>query len=91
MKWTNQEESVIRKTVRENPENLRKAFILCSEKINRTPNAIRIRWYAKVSKTNPCFVTISSKKGTKNRKISNSKNISMTQSLWHKILNIFKN
>ena len=62
MKWTNREEAIVRRIVRENPDNLKRAFNLCSEKINRTPGSIKVRWYNKISQTNPCFITVSPKK-----------------------------
>lgn len=90
-KWTENEDKVILRFVKESPENLSEAFKKASENLdNRTPASCSYRWYSHISrdanKASTCFVTLSKTKYGRNRK--NCKDpypIHTTNSLWTKI------
>lgn len=90
-KWSKNEERVVFRAVAEQPNNLQKAFLAASKKINRSPKAISLRWYyvlSKDPKKSSCtFVTYGKKALLKNRKISVGKENVITKeaSLWYKI------
>ena len=43
--WTEEEKRAVIKAVKKHPNNLSYAFIMASQVINRTPQAISTRWY----------------------------------------------
>lgn len=45
-KWTPHEDSVLRSYVEKHPENLHYCFFLASKELNKTPKAVKGRWYA---------------------------------------------
>lgn len=104
-RWTDKEDSVLAKNVKENYENLVIAFKKTSLEIDRTIPACKQRWYGwfcvnpKAQKQyNVCFVTMSNKKEMLNRKtlpINYSKDIklcnkkSKLRTLMNRILALF--
>lgn len=68
-KWTKEEDLVILSNVKENPENLLKAFAIAAKKLNRSENSIRLRWYKYLRDSyNPVFMVYSNKKAIINGK-----------------------
>lgn len=45
-KWTPYEDSVLRSYVKKHPENLNYCFFLVSKELDKTPKAVKGRWYA---------------------------------------------
>lgn len=87
-RWTAQEDTIVVSAVKESPTNLNAAFFGASEKINRTKGACSTRWYTVLSKdkANACFITISNKHQSLNRK--NGKGTPCTVSMFSKILKL---
>lgn len=96
-KWTKIEEDILIEQVQKNVHNLKKAFESTSELTGRSKKACELHWYTSIlKKKNPevCFVTISRKSNSVNRKIIKNDtvdNIHNTKySLWQRIINYFK-
>lgn len=72
-----------------NPGNIQKACRELSIKLNRTPNAISIRWYflSKKNKLNKSFILVGKNKHYNNRK-NTEDTIKHKISLWKKIINL---
>ena len=72
-----------------NPGNIQKACRELSIKLNRTPNAISIRWYflSKKNKLNKSFILVGKNKHYNNRK-NTEDTIKHKISLWKIILNV---
>lgn len=70
-RFTKEEDSLIIKTVKRNPENISKAFVLLSGKLQRSKHSIRQRYYRYLVKdeSNKLFLTVSSSKKYTNYKI----------------------
>lgn len=86
--WTAKEDTIVVSAVKESPTNLNAAFIAASKKINRTKGACSNHWYTVLSKdkANACFITVSGKHQSLNRK--NSKGAPCTASMFSKILKL---
>ena len=86
-RWTNEEEQVLIDQVRQNPDNLARAFRATSEIIGRNPHSIEQRWYTKVRYSETVFMTIGA-----NAMSVNSKNSDNTQPvsvpIWRRLLNL---
>lgn len=68
-RWTKEEELVILSNVKENPENLLKAFAIAAKKLNRSEASIRLRWYNRLKDSySPVFMVYSNKKAIINGK-----------------------
>lgn len=68
-RWTKEEELVILSNVKENPENLLKAFAIAAKKLNRSEASIRLRWYNHLKDSySPVFMVYSNKKAIINGK-----------------------
>lgn len=68
-RWTKEEELVILSNVKENPENLLKAFAIAAKKLNRSEASIRMRWYNHLKDSySPVFMVYSNKKAIINGK-----------------------
>ena len=94
-KWTPQEDEVILRYVRNYPHNLARCFLAVSEQLTadgtpRTSTAVASRWYTVLSKKADvwAFFTASSQHMSRNRK--NGMGISITQSIWQRLLNILR-
>ena len=88
-RWTIEEEQYLIDHLKNYSHNLQKGFLIASQHLNRTPEAISCRWYTKLSKQTPIFMVASSKKAIINRK--NSENtIRSNNSIWNKIKRLFK-
>ena len=70
-RFTKEEDAFIVKVVKRNPENISKAFVLISRKLQRSKNSIRQRYYKYLVKdeSNKLFLTVSSNKKYTNYKI----------------------
>lgn len=95
-KWSQEENKILLRYVRNYPHNLHKCFLMVSEHLSdtgkpRTPQAVQAHWYTVLSK-NPkalCFFTASTKHVSKNRK--NGMGTATSYSIWRKFLNIIRN
>ncbi len=68
-RWTKEEDLVILNSVKENPENLVKAFAITAKKLNRSVTSIRMRWYKHLKDSySPIFMVYSNKKAIINGK-----------------------
>ena len=87
-RWTAKEDTIVVSAVKESPTNLIAAFVEASKKIDRTKGACSNRWYTVLSKdkANACFITVSSKHQSLNRK--NSKGVPCTTSMFSRILKL---
>jgi hypothetical protein len=87
-RWTTTEDNVVVDQVRQSPTNLTQAFERATREIDRTASACANHWYTVLSKdkANTCFVTVSGKHSSINRK--NGKGMPCTQSIFTKILKI---
>ena len=94
-RWTKEEEEILVQAVKANPHNLAKAFKEAAEKIGRTEESVKFRWYDKVKKASLCFVTISPNKQLKNGKNYNSElghtntPTKTSKTLWERIKTLF--
>ena len=88
-RWTIEEDQYLIDHLKNYSHNLQKAFLIASQHLDRTPDAISCRWCTKLSTPTPIFMVASSKKATINRK--NSENtIRSNNSIWNKIKRLFK-
>lgn len=91
-KWSEQEDLVLLRQVKAYPQNLKRAFVIASEELDRTTNACMNRWYTVVSKKedkmNTCFLTISKERVGRNRKNCSDIIEESRLSKWRRILNI---
>lgn len=97
--WTEKEDRILTKFVRENFFDKEKAFLLCSQKIDRSATSCSNRWYQALS--NPkhpkykgvLFTMISSKVAILNRTHDGRKSQIVAfedNSLWGRIKRLFK-
>ena len=72
------------------PQNLHKCFIIVSEEINRTPQAVQAHWYSVLSKKPDtlCFFTASKHHVSKNRK--NGIGVETNASIWRRFVNVLR-
>lgn len=92
-RWTSAEDTQVVDQVRKSPTNLKQAFKEAARVTGRSMTACSIRWYTVLSKdkNNACFITISAKHKSLNRK--NSKGAACNTNLFTrvlKLLNIIK-
>lgn len=89
-RWTAIEDTQVVDQVRKSPTNLKQAFKEAARVTGRTEGACANRWYYVLSKdkANACFITVSGKHKSLNRK--NGKGTSCTNSLFTKVLQILK-
>ena len=87
-KWTTTEDSIVVDQVRKSPTNLTYAFKEAARVTGRSVTACSNRWYTVLSKdkANICFITISSKHQSLNRK--NGKGTACNKSLFTKVLKL---
>lgn len=92
-RYSIQEDKVILNEVKKSPENLVRAFHNASKIINRTPRAIKQRWYYIISKDDGIgavtFMTLSSKKVLTNRKNSCNQ-VPKKVTFWSKLIKFLK-
>lgn len=95
--YTNEEDKVIIDCVKRNPQNLLEAFRKAERLLeNRSLVSIANRWYKKLVKRydTKCFITIGVKSKNMNRKIvtkrTSDNTITISESIWQKILKLFK-
>lgn len=87
-RWTTAEDSIVVDQVRKSPTNLTQAFKTAARETGRTASACANRWYTVLSKdkANTCFVTVSGKHSSINRK--NGKGVPCTKNIFTKILKL---
>lgn len=90
-KWTAEEEDRLLRQVRAFPQNLTKCFLIVSESIGRSPQAVANHWYTVVSKKpdSTCFFTTSPKHASRNRK--NGEGVESTRSIWQRLMQVIRN
>ena len=94
-RWSDEEDQVLLRHVKANPQNLHRSFMLVSEYLTdagtpRTPTAVQAHWYASLSKKPDalCFFTTSEKHVARNRK--NGMGIATNKSIWQRFLRILQ-
>lgn len=87
-RWTTTEDSIVVDQVRQSPTNLTQAFKRAARETGRTASACANRWYTVLSKdkANTCFVTVSGKHSSINRK--NGRGVPCTKNIFTKILKL---
>lgn len=92
-RYSAKEDRIILNEIKKSPENLIKAFQNASDKIGRTPRAIKQRWYCVISKDDGIgavtFMTLSSKKVLTNRKNSCNQ-VPKKVTFWSKLIKFLK-
>ena len=90
-KWTAEEEDKLLRQVRAFPQNLTRCFLIVSESIDRSPQAVANHWYTVVSKKpdSTCFFTASPKHVSRNRK--NGEGVESTRSIWQRLMQVIHN
>ena len=87
-RWTAQEDTIVVLAVKDSPTNLKAAFKVAGKKTGRSEGACSYRWYTILSKdkANACFVTVSSKHQSLNRK--NGDGVKCSTSIFTRVLKI---
>ena len=87
-RWTSAEDTQVVDQVRKSPTNLKHAFKEAARVTGRSETACSNRWYTVLSKdkANACFITISGKHKSLNRK--NGKGTACNQSLFTRVLKL---
>lgn len=90
-KWTAEEEDKLLRQVRAFPQNLTKCFLIVSESIGRSPQAVANHWYTAVSKRldSTCFFIASPKHVSRNRK--NGEGVESNRSIWQRLMQVIRN
>lgn len=85
--WSNEEEQVLVDRVRQNPNNLSRAFRATSDELGKSYYAVKQQWYNRTRHSETIFMTVGA-----NTMIVNSKNSDNTQpvrlSIWRRILRL---
>lgn len=87
-RWTSTEDTQVVDQVRKSPTNLKQAFKEAARVTGRSETACSNRWYTVLSKdkANACFITISGKHKSLNRK--NGKGTVCNKSLFTRVLKL---
>ena len=87
-RWTSTEDTQVVDQVRKSPTNLKQAFIEAARVTGRSETACSNRWYTVLSKdkANACFITVSGKHQSLNRK--NGKGTACNKSLFTRVLKL---
>lgn len=89
-KWTDEEEQVLISQVRNNPNNLSRAFRATSDVIDRSSHSIEQHWYTKTRHLEPVFMTVGSKTMNVNSKntvkYNNTERVKLP--IWRRILRL---
>ena len=87
-RWATTEDSIVVEQVRKSPTNLKHAFKEAARVTGRSETACSNRWYTVLSKdkSNACFITISGKHKSLNRK--NGQGTACNKSLFTKVLKL---
>ena len=87
-KWTSAEDTQVVDQVRKSPTNLKQAFREAARVTGRSEGACSYRWYAILSKdkSNACFITVSGKHKSLNRK--NGQGTACNKSLFTRVLKL---
>ena len=87
-RWSTTEDSIVVDQVRKSPTNLKQAFKEAARVTGRSKQACSGRWYTVLSKdkNNACFITISAKHKSLNRK--NSKGTACNTNLFIRVLKL---
>ena len=87
-RWSTAEDSIVVDQVRKSPTNLKHAFREAARVTGRSEGACCNRWYTVLSKdkANACFITVSGKHQSLNRK--NGKGTACNKSLFTRVLKL---
>lgn len=95
-RWNNEEDELLLRHVRSNPQNLHKCFMVVSEYLTdagtpRTAAAVQAHWYSVLSKKPGvlAFGTITPQYFSRNRK--NGEGVSISANIWQKFCNLIRN
>lgn len=89
-KWSQSDDNILIECVQENPQNLLKAFNAAATQLNRSNNAVRLRWYNVLKNNNKAFMLISNNTSCYNIKTDTNvaKDIPVKASKWKRIIKI---
>lgn len=89
-KWSQSDDNILIEYVQENPQNLLKAFNAAATQLNRSNNAVRLRWYNVLKNNNKAFMLISNNTSCYNIKTATNvaKDIPVKASKWKRIIKI---
>lgn len=94
-RWKPEEDEVLLRYVKANPQNLHRCFFLVAEHLSdeghqRTPTAVQAHWYSVLSRKEEslCFFTASAHHVSKNRK--NGAGVQTSPSIWHRFLRVLR-
>ena len=90
-KWSQSDDNILIECVQENPQNLLKAFNAAAAQLNRSNNAVRLRWYQVLRHNNKAFMLISNDTSYYNTKTTVTnvvKDIPVKESKWKRIIKI---
>lgn len=96
-KWTQEEDAVLLRYIKANPQNLHKCFMMVSEHLTdsgspRTVSGVQAHWYTVLSKRNDssslCFFTASVKHVSKNRK--NGAEVESNPRIWRRLITVLR-
>ena len=87
-RWSATEDSIVVDQVRKSPTNLKQAFREAARVTGRSEKACSNRWYTVLSKdkNNACFITVSGKHKSLNRK--NGQGTACNKSLFTRVLKL---
>ena len=87
-RWTSAEDTQVVDQVRKSPTNLKQAFKEAARVTGRSVTACSTRWYTVLSKdkNNVCFITVSEKHKSLNRK--NGKGTACNKGLFTRVLKL---
>lgn len=92
--YTQEEEQIIIEEINNSAYNIQQACRNAAERIGRTPKAIEQHWYKVTSKSETCYLLVSKRTKTTNRKrcVANTFNAtsSNSSSIWKKILKFLR-
>jgi len=85
--WSNEEEQVLVDQVRQNPNNLSRAFRATSDELGKSYYAVKQQWYNRTRHSEAVFMTIGANAMSVNAKNSdNTQPVSVP--IWRRILNL---
>lgn len=96
-KWTSEEDQILLRYIKANPQNLHKCFLMVSEHLTesgspRTPQGVQAHWYTVLSKKDNvnslCFFTASAKHVSKNRK--NGAGVESNPGIWRRLITVLR-
>lgn len=92
--WSNEEEQVLVDQVRQNPNNLSRAFRATSDELGKSYYAVKQQWYNRTRHSETVFMTISANNtiSTNQKNVYNgtSDNTQNNPSIWERLLRFLR-